>query len=80
METKAPQTKQDNEILLNRKEHHTYSSVVGGMLNAAVSTRPDLSFPVRIISRQMNALTSCHMPLAKRVLRYIYGTIKQDIT
>ena len=52
-----------------------YRSLVGGLLYAAVCTRPDLSFPVGILAQNVHAPTERHYSLAKRVVRYILGTL-----
>lgn len=51
-----------------------YRSLIGG-LNYLVYTRPDISFSVSMVSRYMSNTTKLHCAVAKRVLRYIAGTI-----
>ncbi|XP_074361226.1 secreted RxLR effector protein 161-like [Apium graveolens] len=48
--------------------------MIGG-LRYLVHTRPDIAFAVGIISRFMEHPTVMHMNAAKRVLRYIKGTL-----
>jgi len=46
----------------------------------AVATRPDLSYPVQILSRFMADPKYSHWRALKRVLRYIKGTLDHGIT
>ena len=64
----------EHEGLLTGKEHQTYRSIVGGHLYLAVCTRPDTSFSIGALARQMHAPTARHFRLLKRCLRYIAGT------
>jgi hypothetical protein len=56
-------------------EENSYRSIVGALLHLACNTRPDISHAVGCLSRFMNASTTQHMTAAKRVLRYLSGTI-----
>ena len=51
-----------------------YGSVVGSLLYAAISTRPDISYAVGVLSRFISAPQAHHWDAAKRVLRYLKGT------
>lgn len=51
-----------------------YKSMIGG-LRYLVHTRPDIAFSVGILSRHMERPTELHQNAAKRVLRYVKGTI-----
>ncbi|XP_074360682.1 secreted RxLR effector protein 161-like [Apium graveolens] len=48
--------------------------MVGG-LRYLVHTRPDIAFAVGIVSRFMEHPTVMHMNAAKKILRYVKGTI-----
>ncbi|XP_057249768.1 secreted RxLR effector protein 161-like [Beta vulgaris subsp. vulgaris] len=50
-----------------------YRSMVGG-LNYLCHTRPDISYPVSVVSRFMHNPTSHHLGAVKRILRYVAGT------
>lgn len=56
-----------------------YKSMIGG-LRYLVHTRPDLAYAVGIICRFMERPTSLHQNAAKRVLRYVKGTINFGLT
>lgn len=51
-----------------------FKSLVGG-LRYLVNTRPDIAYPVGVISRYMERPTMVHLNAAKRIMRYIKGTI-----
>lgn len=51
-----------------------FKSVVGG-LRYLVHTRPDIAFSVGMISRFMERPTVLHQNAAKRIMRYIKGTV-----
>lgn len=55
-----------------------YRQIVGS-LRYLCNTRPDLAFSVGLISRFMQAPKTPHMMAAKRILRYIRGTINYGI-
>ncbi|XP_026416688.1 uncharacterized protein LOC113312149 [Papaver somniferum] len=57
----------------------SYRSLVGG-LQYLTLTRPDISFPVNYVSQFMHRPTDIHLQLAKRILRYIKGSLGQGIT
>lgn len=50
-----------------------YHSLVGS-LRYIVNTRPDLAYPVGLVSRFMEAPREEHLPAVKRILRYVAGT------
>jgi hypothetical protein len=49
-------------------------AMVGSLIYASISTRPDITHAVNMISRHMNAPTNANMIMAKRILRYLNGT------
>ena len=51
-----------------------FRSLIGSLMYL-LNTRPDLTSSVNYLSRYMNNLSSEHMNAAKRVLRYIKGTL-----
>ena len=70
---------QDSEEALNKASHHIYRSIVGGLAYIATCTRPDLSFSVSALARHMHMPTERHLRDAKRVLRYLAGTIDMGL-
>jgi len=59
---------------LNNSDHAAYRAIIDGMLYLSVCTRPDISFPVAVLARQMHAPVARHFTLLKRILRYFAGT------
>lgn len=55
-----------------------YKRIVGSLMYLA-TTRPDLSFSISVISRFMEKPTEKHLVAAKRVLRYVKGTLEFGI-
>lgn len=51
-----------------------FKSMIGG-LRYLIHTRPDIAYSVGIVSRFMEKLTMMHQLAAKRILRYIKGTL-----
>jgi hypothetical protein len=56
-----------------------YQSIVGSLMYLMLWTRPDISYSVNYLSRKLQSPTEDDMALAKRVLRYIRGTLKLGI-
>lgn len=44
-----------------------------------IITRPDIAFPVQVLSQYMQHPTSVYMQTTKRLLRYLIGTHSQGI-
>uniref|UniRef100_A0A2N9EYF6 Reverse transcriptase Ty1/copia-type domain-containing protein n=1 Tax=Fagus sylvatica TaxID=28930 RepID=A0A2N9EYF6_FAGSY len=57
---------------------HGYRSLVGA-LHYLTFTRPDISFAIHQVCQYMSAPTSTHLTAAKRILRYIKGTLHHGI-
>jgi hypothetical protein len=57
---------------------HGYRSLVGA-LHYLTFTRPDISFSVHQVCQYMSTPTSTHLAAAKRILRYIRGTLHHGI-
>ena len=56
-----------------------YWSMIG-TLQYLTFTRPNLSFTVQQASQFMSDPTSNHLPVVKRILRYLQGSIHQGLT
>ena len=57
----------------------TYRSLIGSLMFLAVSTRPDIAFAVSMLSRHNCNPHPEHFVAAKRVLRYLRGTLDDGI-
>ena len=55
-----------------------YRHLVRSLVYLAV-TRPDISYPVRILSQFVSAPTSVHYSHLLRVLRYLRGTVSHRL-
>ncbi|KAJ4762199.1 Gag/pol [Rhynchospora pubera] len=76
MATGAPLSKNDGSPF---DDPYLYRSVVGA-LQYATLTRPEISFTVNKLSQFMHAPTETHWVAAKRVLRYLSGTIHHGLS
>ncbi|CAH9132625.1 unnamed protein product [Cuscuta epithymum] len=61
-----------------RADERFYRSMVGG-LNYLTHSRPDIALSVSIVSRYMHSPTKQHLGAAKRILKYISGTLEYGI-
>ncbi len=52
-----------------------YKAVVGSLMYAMVGTRPDLAFPVNMVSQFMSRAGPSHWMAMKRIMRYLKGTL-----
>ena len=59
------------------ESENEYRSIVGSLIYASISTRPDITHAVNMVSRHMHAPNHTHMIAAKRILKYLSGT--QDL-
>ncbi|KAL8115567.1 hypothetical protein AgCh_022173 [Apium graveolens] len=57
-------------------EPSSYQRLIGKLIYLTI-TRPDIAFSVQILTQYMQKPTSVHMQSAKRLLRYITGTVTQ---
>ncbi|KAM1111108.1 hypothetical protein ACFX13_010490 [Malus domestica] len=55
-----------------------YRKIVGSLLYLT-ATRPDLMYAASLLSRFMNSPTKKHLGIARRVLRYVQGTLNYGI-
>lgn len=61
-------------------EQFDYSGVVGSLMYATVMTRPDISYSVSVLTQYMQKPHKKHVIAAKRVLRYLRGTVDLGLT
>ncbi|KAL3749900.1 hypothetical protein ACJRO7_010945 [Eucalyptus globulus] len=59
-------------------DERVYRSLIGCLMYLT-ATRPDIMFPVSVLSRFLNCASELHMVAAKRVLRYLRGTLSYGI-
>ena len=57
----------------------TYQSMVGSLLYAAIATCPDVAQAVGVVSKFCSKPTEAHLTAAKRILRYLKGTLNLAI-
>lgn len=58
---------------------HQYARMVGSLMYAMLGTRPDITYAVSLCSRFMANPTIAHFTAAKRVLRYLKGTLDLNL-
>lgn len=72
-----------NQVLENFDESEEakfpYRQLVGSLMYLAVGTRPDISFSVGIVSRFLEKPKIAHVTAAKRIMKYIKGTLNYGI-
>eukprot|EP00955_Chlamydomonas_euryale_P075586 362370-Chlamydomonas_euryale.AAC.2 len=59
---------------LDQVEATTYREMVSNLIYVAVNTRPDISYGVSTLSKNMARPCSQHMSAAKHLLKYLQGT------
>ncbi|KAJ8636771.1 hypothetical protein MRB53_011038 [Persea americana] len=75
MNTGEKPQKEDGTGKGNEKE---FRSLVGG-LNYLTHSRPDIMYSVSMVSKFMHAPSKQHVGAAKRILKYIAGTLKKGV-
>jgi hypothetical protein len=59
--------------------HHVFQHMVGSLLYAAITTRPDIAHAVQALSQFNTNPGPVHLTAVKRVFRYLCGTINLGI-
>jgi hypothetical protein len=67
-------TKDQHESLDQPADRQRYMEIVGTLMYAAISSRPDIAHAVHYLASNMQAPTRRHMLAAERVLRYLAHT------
>jgi len=62
----------------NRADERLYKSLIGCLMYLT-ATRPDIQFAISLLSRFMHCTSELNLKSAKRVLRYIKGTLEFGI-
>lgn len=88
-ESKGMSTPSDANTVLHRNEDKNgtameaaevpYRQIIGSLMYLAVGTRPDIAFVVSNLSQFLSNPSMEHWKAAKRVLRYLQGTIELGI-
>ena len=63
-----------------KAEDYPYQEVVGSLMYLMVTTRPDIAYAVSQLARYMSCHGPQHHEAAKRVLRYLKGTMTLGLT
>ena len=58
----------------------SYQSIVGSLLYAAIATRPGIAQAVGVVSKFCANPTQSHFTAAKRILRYLKGTVSLGLS
>lgn len=75
-----PNFLQQKEEESNRLESsEKYQQLIGALLYAAVTSRPDIAIATSILGRRVQHPTEADWTEAKRVLRYIRGTLNMEL-
>ena len=81
-DAKTVSTPSDPNVKLEKEDGYSnpvdatyYQSLVGSLLYAAMATRPDIAHAAGMLGRYNSAPNEAHMTAAKRVCRYLKGTI-----
>ncbi|KAJ8764618.1 hypothetical protein K2173_006700 [Erythroxylum novogranatense] len=61
-----------------RVDEGVYRSLIGCLMYLT-ATRPDILYPVSVFSRFLNCASELHMMAAKRVVRYLKGTLTYGV-
>ena len=67
------------EDKVNPEEHETYRSGVGTLLYLTKHSRPDISNPVRELSKTMDAPAPAHLKEMYKVIRHVLSTKDMDL-
>ena len=68
---------QTQVILLS--DARKYREIVGSLIYIMIGTRPDLSYVVTKLSQHMSKPSEAHFNAAKRVLKYLKGTLDYSL-
>ena len=56
-----------------------YVEAVGSLMYAMMSTRPDLAYPVSLVSRYQANLGLAHWEFVKRIMKYLKGILHHKL-
>ena len=78
MDSNVKLVKPDKDVASKTTEM-PYRELIGALMYLAVSTRPDIAFAVSSLSQFNDCCNETHWTAAKRVLRYLKGTMSMGI-
>ena len=70
------QKEEDGEQFQNRE---LYQSLIGALLYISVNTRPDIAIATSILGRRVSKPTTADWLEAKKILRYLKGTVNHEL-
>jgi len=73
-------TKPATDYQATKEATREYQAIVGGLMFAMISTRPDIAFAVNTLAQFASNPEPAHASALKRVLRYLKGTADLRIT
>ena len=80
----TPSTMKQNNVTnqspLTPDEKDTFASVIGGLMYASLSTRPDISHATAMLARKLHQPTHDDMVAAKHILRYLNMAPTRGVT
>ena len=79
METKAKLEPAPDDYTPSTIDRTRYAQLIGHLMYVMLGTRPDIAFPVSVLSRFMAKPTKKHIGAAKRVLRYLKATLHHEL-
>ena len=56
-----------------------YAEAVGSLMYAMLCTRPDLAYPVSLVSRYQSNPSQAHWEAVKRIMKYLKGTLHHKL-
>lgn len=68
-----------NDGISNSCDKQLYQSMVGNLIYASVSSRPDISYAVGVVSKFSSNPTEAHLSAVKHIFRYLKGTASNGI-
>lgn len=73
-------TKYSRDMVDGDMKNVPYREAIGSLLFAAQVTRPDINFPTILLSRYSENPKPAHWAAAKRIMRYLKGTLNAKLT
>ena len=68
------ENEEDKEDKVNANDHETYRSGVGTLLYLTKHSRPDISNPVRELSKTMDARAPAHLKEMYKLIKFVLSS------